>query len=307
MEEFVVVGNAVDVGCRGLVALPARIFEVLDLESLRAHANEIIVLPPRISLLHALKVLWVQNNQLTALPDAICELPNLEILLADHNQITVLSASFGRLHKLEGMDASGQLRLDLRSNPLEHPPLSIAEQGPGAIARYFDTSSTDAVGIVTAPASTDSSMVVVRMATAPARTDTRVTVSLVSTPLVSPPGGTQYREYELSIAADGCQHALRARYSQLDERLSPFATSAIAWPRDFFSALSDYVRPQGNVTRRGADMSRFLEGVLNQSDGGAVIGDSRLHAALGVSEGMPMHACLVRLAAARRQQPASVE
>ena len=57
--------------------------------------------------------------------------------MSRHTQDHRAAPSLGRLHKRRGRTSTAFPRLNLDTNPFEHPPLSISKQGPGAIARYF--------------------------------------------------------------------------------------------------------------------------------------------------------------------------
>ena len=63
------------------------------------------------------------------LPASISKLRNLKQLDASENQIVALEPSICDLHECE--------RLELKDNPLQRPPLSVARQGIDAIRRYF--------------------------------------------------------------------------------------------------------------------------------------------------------------------------
>ena len=127
-----------------------------------------------------------------------------------------------------------------------------------------------------------------------------VTVTLTGMPLMNQGVGKPYREYELLIAVGGASHTIRARYSLLDAALSSYATGTAVWPRDIFSALSDYTHNDANVRQRGEGLRAYLQSLLNQDDGGTIVGDRSLHAALKIADGSPIKAALVAVADGRR-------
>jgi len=55
------------------------------------------------------------------------------------------------------------------------------------------------------------------------------------------------------------------------------------------------------VQQRGQDIQRFLQEILNADDAGGVIGDPRLHTALFIVTGSPIHSVLLEIAAERRR------
>ena len=52
-------------------------------------------------------------------------------------KITELHPPSAGFTSSRGRTSTAFPRLNLDTNPFEHPPLSISKQGPGAIARYF--------------------------------------------------------------------------------------------------------------------------------------------------------------------------
>jgi len=82
-----------------------------------------------------LESLILTYNQITELPESICELRNLQILWLSGNNLTYLPRGFGRLSKLDWSWMALSMALD--GNPLEHPPISVAKQGPEAIEKYL--------------------------------------------------------------------------------------------------------------------------------------------------------------------------
>ncbi|MBD1815280.1 leucine-rich repeat domain-containing protein, partial [Microcoleus sp. FACHB-DQ6] len=79
--------------------------------------------------------LHLGRNQLTSLPESISRLTNLSELDLSSNQLTSLPESITRLTNLSTLNLFDVL--DLTHNPLEDPPIEIAEQGIDAIREYF--------------------------------------------------------------------------------------------------------------------------------------------------------------------------
>mmetsp|Transcript_137399 Transcript_137399/g.342715 ORF Transcript_137399/g.342715 Transcript_137399/m.342715 type:complete len:372 (+) Transcript_137399:51-1166(+) len=133
--------------------------------------------------------------------------------------------------------------------------------------------------------------------------DSGVLVALAGTPLVADAKkpARECRAYELTVTAAGAQHSFCLRYADLKQALKPYATDANPWPTDCFSGLKDYVHNERRVRRRGEELRRFVAGVLNQRDEGAIVGDSRLHAALLIPPGAPMQIVLQQVAKQRKQ------
>ena len=113
-----------------LEALPPAIGELRSLEHLDVSNNRLSALPSSIGKLQTLSSLRVWLNRLSTFPAELCELCELMELSASQNEIVALPASFGAL--------SERLVLNLVDNPMQMPPLAIAERGVGAIRRYFE-------------------------------------------------------------------------------------------------------------------------------------------------------------------------
>ena len=131
-----------------------------------------------------------------------------------------------------------------------------------------------------------------------------VLVHLSGMPLVprtSRETASPYRQYELTISVGAVEHTLSARYSKLEQTLTPFATSDITWPRDLFSWFSDYVTNEVNVRARGEGIRHFLHALLNQADEGVTVGDRKLHAAMQIEERTPIQNALMHVAAQRKR------
>ena len=85
--------------------------------------------------LRSLESLILNYNKICVLPDSICELKELKMLWLSGNNITRLPQHFGKLTKLAWSWWCSSSALD--GNPLQHPPLHVAKQGPQAIEQYF--------------------------------------------------------------------------------------------------------------------------------------------------------------------------
>jgi len=89
-----------------------------------------------------LKGLYVWNTGITHIPDSIGQdLPRLKRLWLNNNRIERLPPSITNLtNTLEYFDIS--------DNPLQHPPLEIAEQGMDAISEYFTSNERGTFDVV---------------------------------------------------------------------------------------------------------------------------------------------------------------
>ncbi len=124
----------------GLKELPPVIFEFRHLTALQLYGNRLTELPPEIGRLKRLERISVNFNRLTELPTELGELKKLRELLAlgsssphPTNQIKTIPRQVALLPELETLIVS--------DNPLEDPPLEIAEKGLSAIREYFDAVS----------------------------------------------------------------------------------------------------------------------------------------------------------------------
>ena len=97
--------------------------------------NTISIFIPAVSNMTNLETLLLSYNQINSIPDSICRLKHLQTLWLSNNHITSLPADFGMLAKLDWTRWCTSSALD--GNPLRHPPLHVAKQGPKAIANYF--------------------------------------------------------------------------------------------------------------------------------------------------------------------------
>ncbi|KAJ8613592.1 hypothetical protein CTAYLR_006125 [Chrysophaeum taylorii] len=87
----------------------------------------------------SLKTIDAQSCNVTALPVEIGDLlPNLEGLIINKNKLYELPHSIVKLEKLH--------KLEVHDNPLEEPPLEIAERGLQHIAWYFEELNKDNPG-----------------------------------------------------------------------------------------------------------------------------------------------------------------
>lgn len=83
----------------------------------------------------SLESLVLSYNQIACLPESLCNLKTLQMLWLSGNRLTRLPHG---MTKLKNLDWSYMmLSASLDGNPLQHPPLSIAKQGPAAIDKYL--------------------------------------------------------------------------------------------------------------------------------------------------------------------------
>jgi class 3 adenylate cyclase/Leucine-rich repeat (LRR) protein len=98
---------------KGLTAMPAEIFEMINLMALDLSGNQLKTLPADIKKLKKLNVLQIQNNQLTTLPAEIGELDTLGTLNAYNNQLKVLPTEIGKLKNLTDLLVQNNILKDL--------------------------------------------------------------------------------------------------------------------------------------------------------------------------------------------------
>ena len=79
----------------------------------------------------------LDNNKLSSVPAKIGELKNLKILHLNNNKLSSVPAETGELKNLT--------YLHLSNNPLQIPQMSIAEEGPDRIKRYFEAGEHETV------------------------------------------------------------------------------------------------------------------------------------------------------------------
>ena len=111
-------------------ALPENLESLANLESLFLGHNQIKKLPSSIKYLKNLTELYINDNPLTSLPPEIGELPSLKKIYAYNCKFHSLPKEITKLKDLKFFF--------LRNNPLQHPPLEIADQGIEAITNYFE-------------------------------------------------------------------------------------------------------------------------------------------------------------------------
>ena len=110
--------------------LPENLESLANLESLFLGHNQIKKLPSSIKYLKNLTELYINDNPLTSLPPEIGELPSLKKIYAYNCKFHSLPKEITKLKDLKFFF--------LRNNPLQHPPLEIADQGIEAITNYFE-------------------------------------------------------------------------------------------------------------------------------------------------------------------------
>ena len=135
-----------------LRTLPGSIAGLVSLRLLDVGRNRLSTLPPLDGLLN-LRALRINGNRLRRIPSGVRSMPHLRILHAGTNNIGLLPAWVGELTELTAIELIGnELRtvppalarlerldaLHLQDNPLESPPVEVAEQGIGAIRAYFE-------------------------------------------------------------------------------------------------------------------------------------------------------------------------
>jgi len=129
-----------------LTTLSESIGKLQNLRMLNLDHNQLIILPESISKLQNLQTLYLSNNELIKLPESIGKLQNLKRLYLCNNKITHLPRQLFDLNLELIMDSgSTDDGLNLGGNPLESPPLEIAQQGLEAVRDYFKPLEGDPV------------------------------------------------------------------------------------------------------------------------------------------------------------------
>ena len=83
----------------------------------------------------SLESLVLSYNKIQYLPESICNLRTLQMLWLCGNCLTELPRGFSRLVNLDWSEH--MLSAALENNPLTHPPMAVAKQGPEAIEKYL--------------------------------------------------------------------------------------------------------------------------------------------------------------------------
>ncbi|KAI4386877.1 hypothetical protein MLD38_004764 [Melastoma candidum] len=137
-----------------LKALPEAVGKISTLEVLSVRYNNIRQLPTTMSSLVNLRELDVSFNELESVPESLCFATTLVKLNIGNNfaDLRTLPRSIGNLEMLEELDMSNnQIRilpdsfrlltrlrlLRAQENPLEVPPIHVAEQGAQAVVQYM--------------------------------------------------------------------------------------------------------------------------------------------------------------------------
>ncbi|XP_067940652.1 uncharacterized protein [Watersipora subatra] len=115
--------------------LPRSICQLKSLVFLDFSGNSLTRLPQEIGSMDSLESLVLSYNRIQELPESICNLRTLRLLWLSGNCLTQLPRGFSKLKNLDWSDHMLSATLD--DNPLEHPPLAIARQGPDAIEKYL--------------------------------------------------------------------------------------------------------------------------------------------------------------------------
>lgn len=112
----------------GLTDLPDWIGQ-LNLEELSAIDNRLFAVPDSVRNLGRLNSLSLSWNPLTHIPSVIFELMSLRSLLVRHCEIREIPEDILRLVRLESVRCNG--------NPIESPPIEVADKGWFAIRDYW--------------------------------------------------------------------------------------------------------------------------------------------------------------------------
>jgi hypothetical protein len=146
------ISGKLDLGGLQLSTLPAKVFELNNLQWLYLDNNCFATLPAELAQLTHLKVLSLANNQLTTLPPEFAQLQNLEMLYLANNQLKTLPPEITDLKNLKVLSLTNnqltelpkrllllpQLKvLALANNPLTSLPPELVVQGTQAIFTYL--------------------------------------------------------------------------------------------------------------------------------------------------------------------------
>ncbi len=127
-------------GNNNISNLPQSFAKLRNLTGLYLGENNISNLSECLAKLRNLAILYLGNNNLSNLPEWLFNLTNLILLDLSGNNIRNLSESISNLTNLTG--------LYLRDNPLESPPLEIANKGIEAIREYFEQLKKEGIDYV---------------------------------------------------------------------------------------------------------------------------------------------------------------
>ncbi len=116
-----------------LKSISNEITNLTNLEELWLTYNQIGEIPPAIFQMTQLKKLYLGYNEISELPDEVANLTQLQVLDLEDNHIQTLPASFTQLSSLK--------EILITRNPLIYPPREVAEQGIEAVRDYFTKQS----------------------------------------------------------------------------------------------------------------------------------------------------------------------
>ncbi|XP_019617590.1 PREDICTED: uncharacterized protein LOC109464922 isoform X2 [Branchiostoma belcheri] len=90
----------IDLSDKGLTSVPAKVFDIRDVECLVLSNNRLKSIPEEIGQLQKLRELKLDNNLLTQVPQAITTLPNLQHIDLSHNKLETLPDGLSKLKQL---------------------------------------------------------------------------------------------------------------------------------------------------------------------------------------------------------------
>ncbi len=112
-----------------IAEIPDGIARLQLLESLRLTDNRLSRLPDGMTGLRCLKTIYLGGNKIGQLPDWLFDLPDVEMIDFSSNRIRKIDP---RLLEMKHL-----LMASFRGNPLEDPPIEVAEKGLAAIREYY--------------------------------------------------------------------------------------------------------------------------------------------------------------------------
>ncbi|XP_067936336.1 leucine-rich repeat-containing protein 27-like isoform X2 [Watersipora subatra] len=125
--------TCLDLSRKSIATIPDELLELTHLESLYLEGNNLKKLPEEFfQKLPCLMWLDIRNNMLASLPSVyIGSHKHLTHLLVQGNHLQSLPLELGQVTTLKG--------LNIKGNPIKHPPQDILGQGVAAILKYLQT------------------------------------------------------------------------------------------------------------------------------------------------------------------------
>jgi len=142
-KNTVLLPSFVDLSNQKLNEIPSKIFDMVNLQTLYLHLNNISKIPDEITKLTKLQVLYLNQNSLSDFPIIVCSMPSLRELHLGRNKITLIPPEIGKMTGLRELSISYNLlsatlpreiidlknlkKLYLHNNYLADIPLDLAD------------------------------------------------------------------------------------------------------------------------------------------------------------------------------------